>query len=82
MTQIEHPSYYNSNGIEAIDVIDAFGLNFNLGNSIKYILRAGRKSGEDTEVTLQKAVWYLEHEIERLKAINSLLVVNRKGDKL
>ena len=76
MTKIEHPEYYSSNGVEAINVIDAFGLNFNLGNAIKYILRAGRKSGEAPEDTLNKAIWYLNHEIERLKVINSLPVVH------
>jgi hypothetical protein len=37
------PTHYRSRGMEAIDVIDAFGLNFNLGNVIKYVLRADRK---------------------------------------
>ena len=67
MTQIEHPHYYRSGGIEAIDFIDAHSLNFNLGNVIKYIVRAGLKDGEPTLEALQKAIWYLEHEIERLQ---------------
>jgi len=58
----EHNPYYTSGGIEAIDVIEAFGLNFNLGNVVKYVLRAGRKSANKTE-DLRKAVWYLEREI-------------------
>ena len=70
MMDIDHPDYYNSCGIEVIKVIDAFALNFNLGNAIKYILRAGKKYGEPAEVTLKKAQWYLEHELERMKAIN------------
>lgn len=34
---VNHPVHYNANGIEVIDIIEAFELNFNLGNSIKYI---------------------------------------------
>ncbi|MBQ3447270.1 MAG: DUF3310 domain-containing protein [Synergistaceae bacterium] len=65
MAQIEHPDYYSSGGMEAIDFIDAHGMNFNLGNVIKYVTRAGRKEGEDKITALHKALWYLEHEIER-----------------
>ena len=67
MTEINHPSYYNG-GIEAIEFIDSHHLNFSLGNAIKYIVRAGLKDGEPTQEALQKAIWYLEHEIERMKA--------------
>ena len=66
MTQINHPDYYKSGNIEAIDFIEAHGLNFNLGNVIKYITRAGRKDGEDVLTALRKAQWYLEREIERI----------------
>jgi len=55
---INHPPHYKSNGMEAIDVIEAFGLGFHLGNAMKYILRAGRKTEDDTEDT-KKAIWYL-----------------------
>ena len=67
MTQIEHPDYYRFGGIEAIDFIDAHGLNFNLGNVVKYVTRAGHKEGEDTLTALSKARWYLDHEIERVQ---------------
>ena len=60
---IDHPDHYQSaNGIEAIDVIEAFNLNFSLGNAVKYILRAGRKG--DRNEDLRKAVWYLMREVE------------------
>ena len=36
---VDHPEHYQSNSIEAIDVIEGFDLNFNLGNVIKYILQ-------------------------------------------
>ena len=61
------PKYYKSkNGIEAIDYIEAFNLNFNLGNVIKYVTRVGKKT-ENALEDLQKAQWYLEREIERRK---------------
>jgi len=60
---VNHPPHYQANGVEAIDVIDAFGLGFNLGNATKYILRAGRKGPPLTD--LRKAAWYLDREIKR-----------------
>lgn len=81
MTEIEHPVYYSSGGIEAIDFIEAHGLNFNLGNVVKYITRAGRKDGEDRVTALNKALWYLIRERDRLqkgesKMTNALQVFN------
>lgn len=60
---VNHPSHYNK-GIEAIDIIESWELNFSLGNAIKYILRAPHK-GKQLE-DLQKASWYINREIERL----------------
>lgn len=60
--------YYAKGGIEAIDVIDAFELNFNLGNTIKYVLRAGGKSEETRLIDLKKALDYLQHEIDKEEA--------------
>ena len=68
MTQINHPKYYTNGGIEVIDFIEAHCLNFNLGNVIKYISRAGRKDGEDTLTALRKAQWYLQREIKSQEA--------------
>ena len=62
MTEIR-PDYYKSGGMEAFDVIDAFNLDFNLGNAFKYIARAGKK-GDKVE-DLRKAVTYLNREIEK-----------------
>ena len=64
---INHPKYYSSGGVEAIDFIEAHGLNFSRGNVIKYITRAGRKDGEEELTALEKAKWYLDREIERIK---------------
>ena len=62
MTEIR-PDYYKSGGLEAFDVIDAFDLDFNLGNAFKYIARAGKKG--DKAEDLRKAVTYLKREIEK-----------------
>lgn len=60
---VNHPAHYQSaTGLEAIDVIDAFGLGFCLGNVVKYVLRHGKKNGLED---LKKARWYLDHEIAR-----------------
>ena len=56
---INHPSYYKAGGMEAIDVVEAYGLGFHLGNAVTYILRAGRKT-ENGKEDIAKAIWYLE----------------------
>lgn len=61
---IDHPAYYKAGGVEAIDVIEAWNLDFCLGNTVKYIARCGRKS-ENAVEDLKKAAWYLNREIER-----------------
>ena len=59
------PDYYNFSQYEPKDVIRSWGLNFNLGNVVKYIARAGRK-GDKLE-DLIKARHYLDFEIDALK---------------
>ena len=58
---VNHPKHYNVKGFEVIDIIDAFNLNFNMGNALKYLLRADRKGNKVQD--LQKAIWYLQREI-------------------
>ena len=62
---VNHPSHYNMGKYEAIDVIEDWNLNFNLGNAVKYLARAGHKGNiiED----LKKAKWYIDREIQRLE---------------
>jgi hypothetical protein len=62
--EVNHPQHYQGNGIEVIDIIDSFDLNFNLGNSIKYILRADKKWNKKKD--LEKAIWYLSREVQKL----------------
>lgn len=61
---VNHPPHYRSGGLEVIDVIEAFELNFRLANSIKYILRANKKGAPKSD--LEKARWYLDREISKL----------------
>ena len=62
--QVNHPSHYVK-GIEPIEVIESWDLNFSLGNAIKYILRSPYK-GKQIE-DLEKARWYIDREINKLK---------------
>ncbi|MEN9446497.1 MAG: Arthrobacter phage Molivia [Bacteroidota bacterium] len=63
----EHYSFGDENIYEVIKVIDAWQLNFCLGNAVKYISRAGKKSKEKELEDLKKAIWYIQHEIEKLE---------------
>lgn len=77
--QVNHPSHYGGgqdDPYETIKVIEAWKLNFHLGNTVKYISRAGKKGkmkGKNKKnlarrlEDLTKAKWYLEREIENLK---------------
>ena len=66
--EVNHPDHYlQSTGFEVIDVIEAWNLNFCLGNAVKYIARAGIKNPEKKRQDLEKAVWYIERVIESLK---------------
>lgn len=63
---VNHPAHYaEGRKYEPIDVIEDWGLDFCLGNALKYISRAGRK--DDTLNDLEKARWYLDREIKKLK---------------
>lgn len=56
--------YAEGRTYEPIDVIHDWGLNFNLGNAVKYISRAGRKTQSKAE-DLRKAIDYLKYELDR-----------------
>lgn len=63
---VNHPSHYTAyKGLEVIDLTEQ--MNFNLGNAVKYICRAGLKSPESLVEDLEKAAWYIAREIERIK---------------
>jgi len=64
---VDHPSHYlKDSGHEVIDVIDAWSLGFDLGNAIKYIARAGKKNPVKSKEDLNKAIWYIQHEINKI----------------
>lgn len=63
--KINHPSHYNQGKIEVIEFINDQKLNFNLGNSIKYICRANHKGSKEAD--LKKVIFYLKYELELLK---------------
>lgn len=59
---INHPSYYGGHDPhECINVIEAWGVGFHLGNTLKYICRWEDKGGVED---LEKARWYLDRFIE------------------
>lgn len=64
---VNHPKHYTSHpsGVECIEITRH--MNFNLGNVVKYIWRAGLKDEEVTVQDLQKAAWYLNDEIQKRK---------------
>ena len=62
---VNHPKHYTSHpsGVECITITRH--MPFNIGNAIKYLWRAGQKDSEIQD--LEKAVWYIKDEINRLK---------------
>ncbi len=66
---VNHPSHYGGDTTyEAIKVIEAWELDFPLGNTVKYISRAGKKDPTKELEDLEKAAWYLNRKIENLKS--------------
>ncbi|MBY4212872.1 DUF3310 domain-containing protein [Rhodococcus fascians] len=69
---VNHPSHYTgfSNGAEVIDITE--NLNFNRGNAVKYVARAGAKDTAKTVEDLLKARWYLDRELARLGHVDAV----------
>lgn len=61
---IEHPAHYNAYPVEVIELTEH--MNFNRGNVVKYIARAGLKDPNTELEDLKKAQWYLDREIDRI----------------
>lgn len=66
---VDHPLHYGGEDdpYEAIKVIEAWGLGFHLGNTVKYISRAGKKTGQSLLQDLKKARWYIDRLIQKLE---------------
>lgn len=73
---INHPSHYGGgeNVYEVIKIIEHYKLNFCKGNVLKYLLRAGKKFDDKELEDLEKALWYLQREVDNVK--------NEKTEKL
>lgn len=67
-TDVTRPAHYGGeeNPFEPIKIIEHYNLGFHAGNSLKYLLRAGRKDGAHRMDDLQKAKWYIDRLIESL----------------
>lgn len=78
---VNHPSHYTSHpsGIECIQVTRH--MTFNIGNAIKYLWRADHKDA--TIQDLEKAVWYIKDEIQRIKDLTPKAAVGpeQEGEK-
>lgn len=62
---VDHPQHYQGKSFEVIDIINDYGLNFELGNAIKYILRADKKGNKKQD--LEKALWYINYELSKFR---------------
>lgn len=80
MSNVTHPAHYNSGKIEVIEAIEDWGLGFHLGNTLKYVARAGKKDPSKEVEDLQKAQWYLARKIELLMAKKDDRAVIRPND--
>ena len=74
--------YKTKEGIEVIDVVKAYELNFNRGNILKYVCRSGKKGFEymkSNEIQdLEKALDYLQHEIKYLRKEQEEIIKKNK----
>lgn len=61
--------HYARAGIEPIEAIECWGLDFHLGNALKYIIRAGHKAEESRVKDLVKALWYLRRRAKHRASI-------------
>jgi hypothetical protein len=70
---VNHPEHYKfgkNNEYEAIKVIEVWNLDFHLGNTVKYISRAGKKDPNKVIEDLKKALFYLDRKIKNLENEN------------
>lgn len=80
---VNHPSHYTDGKFETIAAIESWRLGYHLGNAVKYISRAGKKS-KDTELEdLRKARWYikryLDHHHQEVESLRAMEYTTDKG---
>lgn len=73
VTKPEHYSLGMPEGVEVIDIIESQNATYFMGNVIKYVLRAKYKGSQVQD--LEKAAFYLDREIKRLKSEPTILEV-------
>ena len=78
---VNHPSHYNEGEFEVIDVLEDWNLGFHLGNTVKYIGRAGKKDPAKTIEDLKKSKWYLDRYIALLEKRAAKAVKKKKKNK-
>jgi len=78
---MESPTHYTRGSIEVWDFIRDQGLNYHLGNAIKYICRAGHKSTATKTEDLKKAIHYLENELQHTTTLSSTVTFG-SGDRI
>jgi hypothetical protein len=67
--RVNPPEHYGGDRVyEAIKVIEAWELDFCLGNVVKYVSRAGKKDPTKELEDLEKAKWYLQRRIDQLSS--------------
>lgn len=77
---VAHPPHYNRGKIEVIEFIEDQGLDYHVGNCIKYLCRAGYKDPSKELEDLSKAQWYLNRRIELVKAAKEKRTPTRPND--
>ncbi len=65
---VNKPAHYTDGKIEVIDFIEDKQLGYHLGNVVKYVARAGKKDPTKVVEDLEKAKWYLQRKIDKLKS--------------
>lgn len=77
---VNHPAHYNAGKIEVIEAIEDWKLGYHLGNTVKYVARAGKKDPTKEIEDLEKGRWYLDRRIELLKAERESREITRPND--
>jgi hypothetical protein len=77
---VNHPKHYNSHpsGIECIEIIRHFS--FNIGAAIKHLWRLGTKPGASALEDIEKAIWYLQDEANRIRKENEAQSIAKELD--
>jgi hypothetical protein len=75
--KINRPQHYrisvgDGHPFDVIELIEALSLGFELGNALKYLVRAGRKPGVSEVEDLRKAAYYLTRRADQIQSDDEL----------